>query len=110
MKSQQMVLSKVLRTETGDTKLISPKVLTLEPFIFWMEQRLRQGILGSEEPAEDVTKLPMIVLVGQGKRFDRKKVRIAEKVEPFSGRTFFLQIFLCSYRSSYPTKMADHSF
>ena len=31
---------------------------------------------------------------GLGERFDRKKVRIAEKVEPFSGRTFFLQFFL----------------
>ena len=31
--------------------------------------------------------------LGTGKRFDRKKVRIAEKVEPFSGRTFFLQFF-----------------
>ena len=50
------------------------------------------------------------VKVGTGKRFDRKKVRIAEKVEPFSSRTFYLQFFLCSYRSSYPTKMADHSF
>ena len=30
---------------------------------------------------------------GLGKKFERKKVRIAEKVELFSGRTFCLQIF-----------------
>ena len=63
MKLSQKVLSEVSRTETENIKLISPKVSTLEPFIFWMEQRLRQGILGSEEPVEDVTKLPVIVLV-----------------------------------------------
>ena len=48
--------------------------------------------------------------MGLGKRFDRKKVRIAEKVEPFSGRTFFLQIFFCSYGTRGATTMADHLF
>ena len=36
---------------------------------------------------------------GSGKKFERKKVRIAEKVKLFSSRTFFLQIFFCSYGS-----------
>ena len=34
---------------------------------------------------------------GLVKKFERKKVRIAEKVELFSGRTFFLKIFWGSY-------------
>ena len=37
---------------------------------------------------------------GRGKKFERKKVRIAEKVELFSSRTFFLQIFFGSYGSN----------
>ena len=47
---------------------------------------------------------------GSGKKFERKKVRIGGKVELFSSRTFFLQIFLSSHRSSYATNLADHSF
>ena len=48
--------------------------------------------------------------MGSGKKFERKKVRIGGKVELFSSRTFFLQIFLSSHRSSYATNLADHSF
>ena len=47
---------------------------------------------------------------GLGKKFERKKVRIAEKVELFSSRTFFLQNFFGSYGSRGATTMADHSF
>ena len=47
---------------------------------------------------------------GSGKKFERKKVRIAEKVELFSGRTFFLQFFFGSYGTRGATTMADHSF
>ena len=47
---------------------------------------------------------------GLGKKFERKKVRIAEKVELFSGRTFFLKIFWGSYGTRRATAMADHSF
>ena len=46
----------------------------------------------------------------EGKKFERKKVRIAEKVELFSSQTFFLQIFFGSYGSRGATTMADHSF
>ena len=44
-----------------------------------------------------------------GEKFERKKVRIAEKVELFSTRTFFLQIFGSLYGSRGATTMADHS-
>ena len=52
---------------------------------------------------------------GSGKKFERKKVRIAEKVELFSSRTFFLsnffpQIFFILYGFRGATEMADHSF
>ena len=50
------------------------------------------------------------VSLGRGKKFERKKVRIAEKVELFSSRTFFFQIFFGSYGSRGATTMADHSF
>ena len=50
------------------------------------------------------------ILTGSGKKFERIKVRIAEKVELFSSRTFFLQIFLGSYGSRGATTMAHHSF
>ena len=48
--------------------------------------------------------------LGLGNKFERKKVRIAEKVELFSGRTFFLQIVLGLYGTRDATTMADHSF
>ena len=60
-------------------------------------------------------KLPVFFLgmvddKGSGKKFERKKVRIAEKVQLFSSRTFFLKFFLGPYRTRGPTEMADHSF
>ena len=43
----------------------------------------------------------------EGKKFERKKVRIGEKVELFSSRTFFLQIFFGPYESRGATTMTD---
>ena len=47
---------------------------------------------------------------GLGKKFERKKVLIAEKVDLFSGRTFFLKNIFGSYGTRCATTMADHSF
>ena len=46
----------------------------------------------------------------EGKKFERKKVWIAEKVQLFSSRTFSLKTFFCSYGSRDATTMADNSF
>ena len=50
-----------------------------------------------------------LIIKEVGEKFERKKVRIAEKVELFSSQTFFLQFLLGSYRDG-ATEMADHSF
>ena len=56
-----------------------------------------------------------VILTGSGHKFERTKVRIGEKVELLSGRTFVWSnfcppIFLGSYRSRKAITMASHSF
>ena len=62
MKQLLKDLSKESKMETESTVLISPKVSTLEAIIYWMEQRLKSGILDNGALVVDVTKPHLNVL------------------------------------------------
>ena len=47
---------------------------------------------------------------GLEKKFEQKKVRIAEKVELFSSQTFSSKFFFGSYGTRGATTIADHLF
>ena len=55
-------------------------------------------------------KLLYVVQMGLGKKFEWKKVRIAEKVELFSSRTFFLKFFLVHMDAEVPQQWQTTHF